>query len=206
MKRLIDKLKTSDIGYARIFGFLVLGILIIIWYISVPNMKSTIEPMETLCPTPNISNSDTVGLIKVYIVGEINNPGVYEVKVGSIVNEIIVLAGGFTENANLLSINLAYILKENCMIIVGSNDAETETIISSNMLYPLDIEIGTKLININKASLEELCSLPGIGEATANRIIQYRKTKVFSKIEDIMNVSGIGQSKFDAIKDLISIE
>ena len=60
-------------------------------------------------------------------------------------------------------------------------------------------------ININSCSKEELMSLPGIGEVTATRILEYRKSYKFKSIEDIMNVSGIGEKKFEAIKDLITV-
>ena len=208
MKRILDRLRSNDLAYSRTFGAILLGVLIIMWYLSIP-ANNTIQ--NTPSPTPILGFEHTPTpepcIVTIYLVGEIANPGVYEVPSGSLVNYVVKMAGGFTENANPMSVNLAYELKENCMIIISSiNEEIAEPFVSSKVLYPLEDTAKPKLININKASLTDLCTLPGIGEATAKRIIQYREKTSFANIEDIMNVSGIGQSKFDAIKDLITVE
>jgi len=71
-------------------------------------------------------------------------------------------------------------------------------------LAPQNFAEGSK-ININTCTKEQLMSLPGIGEVLADRIIQYREKTPFKKVEDLMNVSGIGEKKFESIKDLIIV-
>lgn len=212
MKFLIGKLKISDIGYARSYGAVVLAILIVFWYISFPLSSATdlSKPNSTpsLSPAPTPVNSPSPQVISIYVVGEVVNPGVYHVPIGSLVEYAILQAGGFSENADLLSINLAYILRENCMIVVGNQGYTGQSIISSSILYPFDASANHRasLVNLNTATIEELCTLPGIGESIAQRIINYREQNRFNAIEEIMNVSGIGQAKFEGIRDLITVE
>ena len=85
------------------------------------------------------------------------------------------------------------------------NELHSNNIFESNTQSSTNIQ--SNLININKASIEELDKLPGIGEATANKIVNYRAEKgKFNSIEDIKNVKGIGDKKYEELKNLISIE
>lgn len=135
--------------------------------------------------------------IAVYINGEVNNPGVYYLEPNSRLYELLDLCGGVTENANINNINLARKLVDSDMITITQKvDEELE--------YIEELENDGK-ININTASKEELMTLNGIGEQTANKIIEYRKISKFNDIEDIMNVGGIGLSKFESIKEDICV-
>ena len=161
---------------------------------------------------------ETVRLISVYICGEVRNPGIYEAPQGAMLNDIIEDAGGLTENASINNINLVYQITENMSIYVPSED-EIKTgftggdIIRQDGVYVWGNSSGgssepggsTLMVNINTAALDELKSLPGIGEVTAQAIIDYRNTTPFSAIEDIKNVTGIGDSKFNRIKDYICV-
>ena len=153
--------------------------------------------------------------VSVYICGEVNNPGVYEIASGSIINDVVLMAGGLTDNAASERINLVYIIESNISIYIpgegenyGSNEiirAEDQTM-WGEYAVSVDGSSGTNaLININTASADELMSLPGIGEVTASAIIEYRNTASFTRIEDIMNVQGIGEAKFNGIRDLICV-
>ena len=153
---------------------------------------------------------ETENKIYVHVVGEVKNPGVYEMSLGDRVFHAIEKAGGATEDADLDSINLAEKLKDGEKIIVynkemlNSNVDVSEKAISENQ--KMYFKSQSNLININTASREELETLPGIGEVLAQRIIDYRRTNgYFKSIEEIKEVSGIGEKKFEAIKDLITV-
>ena len=123
--------------------------------------------------------------------GAIRLPNVYTVKEGTILYELINLAGGFDINADTSSVNLALVLKENQMIQIPYKKLDNEMSSSS-------------LININTATKEELCTLPGIGSAKATNIINYRTNNgYFITIEDLKKVSGIGEELFNKVKEYI---
>ena len=147
-----------------------------------------------------------VGKIKVYICGEINKAGVYEINKNTRIIDLIELAGGAKPDAFLESINLAEILTDSQKIYVpskleassdGSNNLQNESSQTSGKGIP---------VNINFAPANELELLPGIGPELAQRIIDYRNnTGSFKKKEDLKNVPGIGEKKFEALKDFITI-
>ena len=149
----------------------------------------------------NISkNDDRIG---VYISGEVKNTGVYYLKKGSRITDLINICGGLTEEADVSKINPAQKLNDSDKIIIPKKEENlnTESIEDTN---ESDINAQEK-ININTATKDELTSLNGIGEATANKIINYRNKNKFKEIEDIMNVPGIGEAKFSNIKDYICV-
>lgn len=160
--------------------------------------------------------------IKVDIKGYIKNPGVYELREEAIINDLIKLAGGVKKNGTTDNINLSKKLKDEDMIIVLSKSElkkqksatkiNTSTTTSqsnassveSNNTIATEATAETK-ISINNATQEELMTLSGIGEKTAIKIIEYRTQNSFNTIEDIKNVSGIGDALFEKIKDYITI-
>ncbi|BAL80970.1 helix-hairpin-helix domain-containing protein [Caldisericum exile] len=150
----------------------------------------------------NVGNSSQQK-IKVYVTGEVKHPDVYELEENAIVKDAISLAGGVTENADLISINLAKKLTDGEEVIVPSKD---NSLLNSNNSTSLATTPKTNKVNINKATKEELMTLPGIGEAKAQAIIDYRtKNGPFKTIHDIVNVSGIGEKTFEKIQDLITV-
>ncbi len=160
-----------------------------------------------------------IQMISVYICGEVNNPGIYEVPKGVILNKIIEAAGGFTEEASENNVNLVYQIESNMSIYIPSEDEITQgftggDIIRQEGVYVWGEQSGasggtdqsaTLMVNINTATEEELKSLPGIGDVTAKAIVNYRKDTPFKTIDDIKNVTGIGDSKFKQIKDYICV-
>ncbi len=146
--------------------------------------------------------------IVVHITGEVVNEGIVKLVEGSRVVDAIESAGGVTKEANLSKINLAYLLEDGTKLYIPNiNDEEDKEYISNSSI---NSETGnskkTLKVNINTAKSEELQKLPGIGEAMASRIITYRKENgKFNKIEDLKNVSGIGDTKFNNIKSYIYI-
>jgi len=138
--------------------------------------------------------------IKVYVTGEVINPGVYELSSGSRIDDALKVAGGATEEADLLRINLAAYVKDAQQIIIPGKSADG----AGN--YYTEAE-SDGLIDINAANETELTALPGVGPVTAGNIVRYREEHgPFKKIEDIMNVTRIGQKTFDGMKDRIKAE
>ncbi|MDE4541548.1 ComEA family DNA-binding protein [Thermoanaerobacterium sp. R66] len=140
--------------------------------------------------------------IKVYVTGLVKSPGVYTMREGDRIDDAIKMAGGALDGADLSDINLAEKLKDEQMIKVpkiGENYASNDKSSSSNAT--------NGKININTATKEDLDTLPGIGEVTAQRIIDFREQHGnFQRIEDIMNVSRIGPKLFEQIKDKITVD
>ena len=154
--------------------------------------------------------------IVIHITGAICNEGIYELEENSRIADAVKMAGGLKEDADLKQINLAYVLEDGMKINIPSkNESTTESrneasnntenyIIKENLNLSNNAKISK--VNINSATQTELETLPGIGPSTALKIINYRKEKgKFNKIEDIKNVNGIGESKFNKIKEFIKI-
>lgn len=164
--------------------------------------------------------------IMVDVKGEVSNVGIYKLKSGSRVIDAINMAGGLTSNANTSVLNLSKKLTDEMVIIVYSNyevqnfekTKEVENIVLENCKTGYDnIENDACIenkkstenhgkISLNSATIEELMTLSGVGEAKAKSIIEYRdKNGGFKNIEDIKNVSGIGDALFDKIKENITL-
>jgi len=150
--------------------------------------------------------------IVVYVTGAVKNPGVYTLEDGLRVKDAIDMAGGTLPEADLLRLNLAQKLNDEDKLYVpkigevpdGQPGQENPAGVGGTVgiSSPSDGKI-----NINNASISDLDTLPGIGPATAQKIIDYRtQNGPFKSIDDIKNVSGIGDKKFEEIKDKISVD
>lgn len=154
---------------------------------------------EIIGDEKNINND-----IMVDIGGQVSRPGLIKLKEGDRLVDAVEAAGGLKEEADLDRINLARKLNDEEKIYIPRiGEEDIPKIIDSNPGSDNNTNNKSK-ININTADKEELMTLPGIGEATADKILNYREENSFEKIEDIMNVSGIGDKKFEDIKDMIS--
>ena len=151
--------------------------------------------------------------IIVHIAGAIKKPGVYQLKENNRIIDAIQMAGGATEDANLDAINLAAFIHDSQKIIVpfvtlhdpDKND-KNSVFITAETPYSSNSIQSSKEININIVDAAALQCLPGIGPVLAERIIDYRqKNGLFGTIDNIKEVSGIGDKKFEGIKDLICI-
>lgn len=159
------------------------------------NIQTGIIPIENEKEEQNSEEK-----IIVYITGEVKKEGVIELKYGSRIADAIEKAEGLTENANIKNVNLAYELEDGQKIYIP-NKNEEETIITE------ENKEENQAININKADSNELQNLNGIGKSLAGTIIKYREENgKFKKIEELMNVPGIGENKFNNIKDKIKVK
>ena len=159
----------------------------------------------------NIDGEDEeVEEIIVHITGEVNKPGIVVLKSNSRIADAINKAGGATKEADLNQINLAYILEDGQKIYIPNKNEkidEDEYITEGNRnnIGNNNSKEGEK-VNINEAMQTELEELPGIGPSLASRIIEYREQNGdFKKIEELQNVKGIGDAKYDDIKDKVTV-
>ena len=148
--------------------------------------------------------------IYVHITGEVQSPGMYELEQGARVQDAIDAAGGFTDEALDTSINLARELTDGEQIVVANeNDTTTTSTDSSSTTSSETTSDGSVVngkININLADSETLQTLNGIGEVLASSIIAYREENgSFGSIEEIQEVSGIGEKRYENIKDYITV-
>lgn len=142
--------------------------------------------------------------IRVHILGEIKNPGVYELDVGMRMEDLVKMAGGYTDRALSDEVNLAMKLEDEMMVRIPSLDDEGARDLNMSGLVDVSPNMSSK-ININTATKDELKTLSSIGDKTADKIISYRENNKFKEIEDIKKVSGIGDKIFDDIKDEIRV-
>ena len=182
----------------------------------------SVDTSETFEEETSYSSNVTY---KVYICGQVISPGVYEIDKGMLLCDVVDMAGGFTDAAPVECINLVYEIEGNISVYIPTAEELTGSssesaifrdsqifmwggnISSSEPVIPEEAqETKSNLININTASKEELMTLPGIGEATADAIITYRNSNPFNSVEDLMNVPGVGDSRYGKVKDLISVK
>ncbi len=141
--------------------------------------------------------------IYVYVCGAVTNVGVYAMPEGSRIYEAVQMAGGFTEEAAVAQINQAEVLEDEDYVYVPT---KAETASGTTAGNPAGLSTKSNLIDLNRATKEELMTIPGVGEAKASQIIQYREEHGrFKKIEDIMNISGIKEGLFEKIRDYIKV-
>lgn len=185
----------------------VVGILV---YCSLNNEVSAMEIVqeEQKCECEEVSEE-----VLVDIKGAVKKPGVYKLNKNSIVNDVIVLAGGLKSGASTDDINLSKAIYNEMVIYISTKSElkekqnNTSNIPSSTNETKVDnICVNPNKVNINSATVDELTTLNGIGEAKAIKIIDYRNTNgLFKSIEDIKNVSGIGEAFYEKIKDSITV-
>lgn len=193
MQKILEKSVTIFIGV--LIGLAASGIL---WLAASPPRGQAVILRPAPTPVPLV----------VQVSGAVLRPGVYALPQGSRVRDAIDAAGGLLAEANTEKVNLADLLNDGQKLVIpGASDVSGE----GSEFVPADEELTDTqfpdyLIDINHATAEELETLPGIGPTLAMRIVQYRDEHgPFQTIEDIMNVSGIGPTTFDLIKDYIYV-
>lgn len=209
-------------------GILLISVMIIIVtnYLNEPEVVSAEPILEKTADEEVIEEK-----IKVEIKGAVNVPGVYELDNNSRVIDVINIAGGLTENADISLINLSKKIFDEMVIIIYTKEEiqhYNESKIKTEYVYievnncpdPINDscikeyeeekidnnEKSNNKVNINNATIEELTTLSGIGESKAKLIIEYReKNGLFKSVEELSNVKGIGESLIEKIKDNITV-
>ena len=179
-------------------------------FLMIKEEKTSNNKYEQYIYEENIKKEeDSKEKIQIHVVGEVENEGVVEVDEGSRIIDIIEAAGGSSEGADLNKVNLAYEVEDGQKVYIPNiNDEVTEEYVTNDSGDGI-IENNEKtfLVNINTATQTELETLPGIGPSTALKIINYREENgKFKKVEEIQNVAGIGEAKFESIKKFICIK
>ena len=174
-----------------------------------------VEKVENVAdPEPETDVSETSApeekTYPVYICGEVNHPGVYEVTGQAYLYELIGRAGGMTQAADTVNIDMVYIIDTSQSIYIpAKSESENGMLSVGEEKWTPKAGTGTssvRRVNINKAGSDILTTLPGIGEKTAEKIVSYREEHgPFQSIEEIKNVPGIGESKYEMIKTEICV-
>lgn len=163
-------------------------------------MDETVEEEVVEPPAPTVEERVMMADIK----GAVVHPGVYEIAEGNRVIDLIELAGGLTEDADSAPINFAMHVQDEMVLYIPKKGESVE-----GMISPQINPQGTakQALNLNTATSAELETLPGIGPAKAEAIIEYRETNgPYKSIEELKSISGIGDKTFEKLKELISVK
>ncbi len=209
------------IGWPQLIGMVIAGALLVGGGFVLSNLRRDLQPTPieiipppaTPVPTvPTVEPTPTTGPYHVYVSGAVVNPAVYELPPGSIIDDAVRAAGGFAPDADTAAVNLAQPAADGMQIhvpVVGEAAATPPPISLPAAAEPPSRMGGittSGLININLASQADLEMLPGIGPATAANILAHREANgPFATIEAIMDVPGIGEGKFETIRELITV-
>jgi competence protein ComEA len=168
--------------------------------------QSSPVPVATPSAQP-LSGTATAALLRVYVTGAVAHPDVYRLPPGSIVKDALQAAGGASGEADLARVNLAQELRDQQQVVVpraGEPDVAPPAE-SAPQSRSGEIPLTAK-VNINTATADELDTLPGVCAVTARRILDYRAAHgPFKSIEDIQQVTGIGDATYQKLKDLITV-
>ncbi len=213
-----------------IIGVSAVIVLSMILYSILTNEKTHASASEEIVETEEVIEQETKeeSLFFVEVKGAVNVPGVYTFSEGTRVIDVFNTAGGLSEGANIDYINQSRLIVDEMLIVVLTDEEITERIAAKEIeVYEESAVVETEttktiigadncsenglldsggLISINTASVSELQTLSGIGESKAQAIVQYRSEEgEFITVEEVMNVSGIGEAIFNQIKDSITV-
>ncbi len=196
-------------GVAQYRGYVIIGTVLglvvggVIGYFTPHPQASTPITVSTPLPTPTPAPTATPLPLRVHVSGAVNQPAVYHLPQGSIVQDAVNAAGGPKSDADMSRINLAVELRDQQQVYVPlQGETSAPPVVSGG-----EAEGATGgVININTATTTELETLPRIGPATAQKVIDYREANgPFGAIEEIQNVPGIGPATFEGLKDSITV-
>ena len=171
-------------------SLLALSIVGVLWWLSRPSEFTQVQSLASEDVSASQTTGGELGQVVVHITGDVNNPGVVTLPAGSRVIDAIDLAGGLIPGTSETGLNLAALVEDGQLIVVGGPE-QTAT---------------DNRINLNTATMVELDTLPGVGPVMAQRIIDWRQQNTsFSNVSELQEVEGIGPKLFSRIKDLVRI-
>ena len=174
-----------------------------------PALSTTFSTSSSTSDLKTGSSSSQTESQKLFvdIKGAVKNEGVYEISNGSRVTDVVKLAGGFTEDADKKSVNLAQKLTDEAVIYVAKVGEAATPITNSQTTSNRSTETNSNKINLNTATLSELQMISGIGAKRAQDIIDYRDANGgFSSVDDLANVSGIGEKTLEKLKSEVTVD
>lgn len=223
----IYKNKIIASAFVTVLG---VSLFVFVYFFNISKAKaesnSVVIEKKEVSSSSNNTNEILIDSIKVDIKGEVKKPGMYQIKKDSRVQDLISLAGGLTQNADTSVINLSKKLYDEMVVIIYSKNEvkdfleikEKETVnntkCKNDEILHNDVCISNSTdntktsnkVNINNASVQDLMSISGIGESKARAIVEYRNQNgLFRDISEIKNVSGIGEALFEKIKSNITV-
>lgn len=195
----------AGLGRRQLAALAVVGVVTLagagFWYVRALPRPVTVT--AEAAPTAAAGPEATPATVLVHVAGWVQKPGVYELPLGARIVDALEVAGGAREGADLTALNLAAVLTDAQQVLVAKKGAAPPA--GGPGVAGGGPDAG-ELVNLNTATLEQLESLPGIGPVLAQKIIDYREENgAFTRIEDLMNVSGIGEARFAELKDEVTV-
>lgn len=186
------------VGAATVAGLAI--VVIAILSSTIASAGNQVHVPLDLTASPLVTTEDEtspLGTVLIHVIGEVTSPGIYELESGSRVIDAVMAAGGLSPQATECGINLAREVRDGEQIVISSQQAGCATGEGSAT---------GSLVSLNQATAEQFDSLPGIGPTLADRIVQWRDSNNgFSSVDQLNEVSGIGDKLFAGIKDLVSL-
>lgn len=159
---------------------------VLLWFVGRPSSTALPPPTQLLVPES----------VTVHVAGLVHAPGLYRLPAGARVADAITAAGGPVEGAVLEAINLARVLFDGEQLIVAGPSGESGSAAA----------VGDARVNLNRAAVQQLQELPGVGPVLAQRIVDHRETRgPFRTVRDLRQVKGIGDKLFRALQDLVTV-
>jgi competence protein ComEA len=174
-------------------SFIIMFLVLYLWQTGDSSDSDWTFPTELDKQGSKAQEIEATALFMVDVKGAVVNPGVYSVKEGDRVIDVIELAGGLQENANKNAINLAQLIHDEMVLYIPKIGEAAQEVVASVQQHKM---------NINNATVAQLIELKGIGEAKAKAIVSYReKNGKFNTVDDLLKVSGIGEKTLEKFRD-----
>ena len=199
-------------------GVLLLGFVATSWFEGSGAGKQAVQPalVQKQLSAGSVKESKNKS-IEVYVNGAVREPGIYTLPVGARTTEALEAAGGLLPEARAERVNLAKKLRDGSQVYVpfaknsaaqgsGGAGSAAKNRTKAGAYDKLDAGDSSGKLNLNTASQEQLIALPGIGPSMANRILALRRTRRFHKVEDLLQVRGIGQAKLERLRRYVTVE
>jgi competence protein ComEA len=160
------------------------------------------QTLPRAAPDTSAGSPGPSGRLAVHVAGHVRHPGLVRLPAGSRVNDAIRAAGGVTSGADLDAVNLARKLADGEQVLIPGPGDPPPPLPPGATSAP---GAPAGLLDLNTATVDQLDTLPGVGEVTAGRIVAYRSAHPFTTVDELLEVPGIGQRRFDQLKDLVTV-
>ena len=213
MEELIEKIKEYKIIVICVSLGLVLGGFFLLKPVAqTPAKESNLQSEVIAIPKDSTDEKEDGNqkeevveqdLITVDVKGAVKTPGIYDLPVGSRINDAVQKAGGLTDSADSKSINLAQKISDEALVYVPTKEEATSQETQSSASNTKE----NKKVNLNKASVEELKQVKGLGAKRAQDIIDHRESNgKFKSVDELKKVSGIGAKTIEKLKEYVTVD